>query len=351
MRSTNRQPDSLWHPMAFFRPSTPILKIRSAWLFVGSTPATPANRHKAGYSVSKRHAGVARPTVGDDDPGDRFAQQRLKSPRASLEMDHEMGRRERRRRPEPTPGPGLLPAALVGVLRRGVAYRITGLVVRRDQGDAGLLLQRRDGSQRDRDLGGGLDQLANRSCDDMEPAAEVAHHRRQSRADDMGADLGSDRCLIERAASRTRPSVGPIFGDDGVQPGEFGDLVPGRLGVVGAKLNWQRRVAAGTDRRNRGDDCIDPVDGQAKSVMPAMPGLTSRRPPGGRLADRLGGIERVGRWRRGTLGRVALDLESEFFDLSLEEEDLSQSDIEFTTQLDTLRAGWKRGRFERKRGV
>jgi hypothetical protein len=142
-----------------------------------------------------------------------------------------------------------------------------------------------------------------------------------------------------------------MFGDDGGHPGEFGDLMPRRLGVVGARLDRQRGVAVGARRGDRGDDRIDPVDGQANSVMPPMPGLTARLPPGGWPAERLGSIERVGRWRRGTIGRIALDLEGEFFDLSLEEGDLSPSDVEFTTQLDAFRTASDGSRFEGKHWV
>ena len=48
IRSANRQPDSLCEPKEFFRHNTPARKTRSAWLFVGSTPSTPANSHNAG---------------------------------------------------------------------------------------------------------------------------------------------------------------------------------------------------------------------------------------------------------------------------------------------------------------
>ena len=51
MRSTNRQPPSLWQPKAFFRHNTPRRSSRSAWLFVGSTPSVTTNRHKAGATI------------------------------------------------------------------------------------------------------------------------------------------------------------------------------------------------------------------------------------------------------------------------------------------------------------
>ena len=37
IRSTNRQPASLWQPYEFFRNNIPVRRIRSVWLFVGST--------------------------------------------------------------------------------------------------------------------------------------------------------------------------------------------------------------------------------------------------------------------------------------------------------------------------
>ena len=69
-----------------------------------------------------------------------------------------------------------------------------------------------------------------------------------------------------------------MLGDDGGQQGEFGDLMPGGLGVVGAGFDRQRGVAPGTDRGDVMDDRVDTSRGQADSVMPAMPDLPTGSP-------------------------------------------------------------------------
>jgi hypothetical protein len=142
-----------------------------------------------------------------------------------------------------------------------------------------------------------------------------------------------------------------MLGDDGGQPGQFGDLMPGGLGVVGTGLDRQRRVAVGTDRGDVGENRVDPIRGQANPVMPAMPGLTTRTSSGGRLAGWLGCVERVGRRWRGTIGGIAWELCDEFFDLVFKHGDPSQGDVEFTTQLDTSRTFRDGSRFERSHRV
>ena len=123
--------------------------------------------------------------------------------------------------------------------------------------------------------------------------------------------------------------------------------MPGGLGVVGAGFDRQRRVTAGADRGGVGDDRVDSIRGQANSVMPPMPGLPSGSSSGGRLGGRLRSVERIGRGRRGTIGGIALNLEGEFFDLSLENGDLSQGRVEFATQLDAFLTASDGSRFER----
>ena len=48
MRSTKRQPFSLWQPKARLRHKTPRRRTRSAWLLVGSTPSSNKKVHNAG---------------------------------------------------------------------------------------------------------------------------------------------------------------------------------------------------------------------------------------------------------------------------------------------------------------
>ena len=160
----------------------------------------------------------------------------------------------------------------------------------------------------------------------------------------MRPDLGGDRGAIELTAPRTGPSVGPMLGDDGGQLGKFGDLMPARRGIIGAGFDRQRRSTASTDRGAVIDDRVDSIGGQPDAIMTAMPGLTTGLAAGGGLANRIGSVERIGRWGRGAIGRIALKLDEEFFDLSFKDGDPSQSDVVFTAKLEASRAvrGWSR---------
>ena len=66
----------------------------------------------------------------------------------------------------------------------------------------------------------------------------------------MGANLRGDLATIEVATARTGACVSLVFGDVGRQLREFGNLMPGRLGVTGraseGKGAWQSVQVAGT---------------------------------------------------------------------------------------------------------
>ena len=133
-----------------------------------------------------------------------------------------------------------------------------------------------------------------------------------------------------------------MLGDDGRHGWQFGDLMPGRFGVVGAGLDRQGTMATGTGLGPVVLDEVDALGRQASAVMPAMAGLAAG-PASGRWPARwFGGMERVGRgWQR-AVGGVLLELEEQFVDLSFEPGDPSQGGVELLLQLDTpgaLRAG------------
>src|SRR5208337_5259788 len=81
IRSTNRHPAALWQPKAFFRHSTPKRRMRSTWLFVGSTPSIEANNHNAGYSAKRLAQKVAALESAQEQPCSKtpleFARNRL----------------------------------------------------------------------------------------------------------------------------------------------------------------------------------------------------------------------------------------------------------------------------------
>ena len=84
----------------------------------------------------------------------------------------------------------------------------------------------------------------------MEPAAEIAHVRRQSRPEDMGADLGGDGGLVEQTATFAGTRVGLMLGDDRGLFGKFSHLMPGGLGIAGTGIDgrgvWQPVQIEGT---------------------------------------------------------------------------------------------------------
>jgi hypothetical protein len=126
--------------------------------------------------------------------------------------------------------------------------------------------------------------------------------------------------------------VGLMLGDNGGLPGEFGNLMPAWLGIIGTRIHRQRSLAAGANRGDVGDDLVDPTDGQANAVMSAMSGLAPGTSSGGTLGYGFGSVEGIGRRGRGAIGRIALKLKQEFFDLSFEHDDAREGRIVFTTQ-------------------
>ena len=86
-----------------------------------------------------------------------------------------------------------------------------------------------------------------------------------------------------------------VFGDLGGGLRQFGDLMPGRLGVVGAGLGRQRRLAVLAAFGEEGDGALQPLRGQAPLPVGGMSrlgsGLLARR----RLDHRLGCLGWIGR--------------------------------------------------------
>jgi hypothetical protein len=132
--------------------------------------------------------------------------------------------------------------------------------------------------------------------------------------------------------------------DDGGQYRKFGDLVPGRFGVVRAGLLGQRCLAPGANLRDMRHGDVHPSRGQPDSVMAFMPGLPTAAASGGRFDNGLGSVEWIGRRRRRAIGRVALDLSEKLFVLSFKCSDTSRCSVEFTTHASAFRAvrAWSR---------
>ena len=129
-----------------------------------------------------------------------------------------------------------------------------------------------------------------------------------------------------------------VLGDDGRQLGEFGDLMPARLGVARPRLGGQRSSAVSADRGQIRYDDLDPLWRKAMAMMSGMPRLAARFPPRGCLDDRLGRPRRIGRRGRGAIGGIASNLREEFSDLGFQGGDPGQGSVEFSTQPGAFRA-------------
>jgi hypothetical protein len=164
----------------------------------------------------------------------------------------------------------------------------------------------------------------------------------------VGADIGGDDNAIDQATLRTGTRMGLMFGDNGGQRGEFGDLMPGGFRIVGSRFGRQRRLTVGAGPRDIDNDGVNPRLGQAEPLMSPMSGLPAASSAGRSLDDRLGSVEGIGRRRRGAIGRVSMKLSEKFFNLSFkygdpgqcrfEHGDPSQRLIELATKLGTFEA-------------
>ena len=211
------------HPANCFSGSSSIDQLLKVAFQVGPTDLAQVQRQLV----------VDRPAVATDDAGDRLAQQGLKAREISPEVNHEKGHCRGRRAPEPAFVPLLLPTGLVRVLHRGLTDRRLSLLIRTGQGSTRLPFQRGDRAQGGRHLEDRPDDLFHTPSADVMTAAQVRHHRGQAWPDDMGANLRWDLATIEVATARAGACVSLVFGDVGRQLGEFGNLMPGRLGVTG----------------------------------------------------------------------------------------------------------------------
>jgi len=250
---------------------------------------------------------VDRPAVATDNAGDRIAQEGLQALEAAPEVNHEEGHRRGRRRPQPALLSLLAPTAFVSVLHRGLSDRLLCLLIRTGEGSGGLSLERGDRAQGDRHLENGLDDLFHSPSADVMTAAEVRHHCGQAWADDMGADLRGDIAAIEVATAGAGARESLVLGDDRRQLGEFGNLMPTRLGVPGPWLGGQRSLAVGAGRGHIGHDRRDPLGREATAMMPRMSGLTARLAPTGGLDHWLGSVQGIGRRRDRGVRRIPVE--------------------------------------------
>ena len=247
----------------------------------------------------QRQLVVDRPAVATDDAGDRLAQQGLKAREISPEVNHEKGHRRGRRAPEPAFVPLLFPTGLVRVLHRGLTDRRLSLLIGTGQGSTRLPFQRGDRAQGGRYLEDRLDDLFHTPSADVMTAAQIRHHCGQAWPDDMGANLRGDLATIEVATARTGACVSLVFGDVGRQLREFGNLMPGRLGVTGRGFRGQGSLAVGAGRGHVRHDLVDPLGREAMAMVSRMPRLSAWLTSGRCLDDRFGSPRWIDRRGRG----------------------------------------------------
>ena len=152
----------------------------------------------------------------------------------------------------------------------------------------------------------------------------------------MRPHLGRDRRPVEVTALRTGPRVGLVFRDDRRQFGQFGKLMPGRLGVSRLRFRGQDAVAVDAGRGQVGHDLIDAVLRQALAAVAAMPRLPAGLAARGGLGHRLGGAGRVGRGRDRGVGGVAVQVCLESADLGFQGSDPLVLGVQQRTQSRTL---------------
>jgi hypothetical protein len=133
----------------------------------------------------------------------------------------------------------------------------------------------------------------------------------------MGANLRGDLTPVEVAASGAGARMSLVLGDDGRQFGEFGNLMPRRLGVSGCRFGRQHGLAVAAGRGYIRYDMLDPLGREAMAMMSGMPSLPARFASAGCLDHRLGCPKRIGRRRCRGVGGIATQLRAEFVDIGL----------------------------------
>jgi hypothetical protein len=121
-----------------------------------------------------------------------------------------------------------------------------------------------------------------------------------------------------------------LFGDLDGLPRQLGDLMPGRLGVVGASLGGQRRLAASAMRGNQDVEVMDAVGRQALTQGGRRAGLASGLFAGRLLDDGSGGRGRVGGGGQGGVGTIQAEAGLKFTDRRLQSGDPA---LQFPTAL------------------
>ena len=143
-------------------------------------------------------------------------------------------------------------------------------------------------SQRHGDVEDRLDDLFDAAAADAMGADQVGQQSGQPRADAVSSDVGGDGGAGDFAAAGTGAGVPLVFNDASSHGGQFGDLMPGRLGIVGSGLSRQRRLAMAADRRHDGEDLGKRWGGRRRRNVGGWPSWPPRFLPVGVLTTGVG---------------------------------------------------------------
>ena len=247
---------------------------------------------------------VDTPAVADHNAGDDRAQQRLQTGQAAAGMDHEGGHCGRGRHPQPATLAGLAPTGLVGVLDLGDPHGLYGLVMGRGQRLAHLFFQVADATQGHRHVKDRLGDLLDAAAADAVAADQVGQGGGQAGAEAVPAQGCGDGGVRHGLACGTGAGMSLIFEDLGGQRRQFGDLMPGRFGVVGLPLLGQGMTAVSAGAGHEGDDLVQAFGWQASLQGGWMPRLAAGLFAGGLFDDGLGRLRRIGGGWQGRVGGV-----------------------------------------------
>jgi hypothetical protein len=241
--------------------------------------------------------------VTGDPAAEGLAQQRRQAGGAAPGVNLEVGHVGLHRGPQPAQAAAQLPTGLVGVLVRRRRPR-GGFGMGRSQCRAHLLLRGRHRAQADGHPEERLRYFLDVALAVVAGAAEVGEGAGQARPQGVGADVGRDGRVVERAALRAGAEVPLMLGDLDQYRRQFGDLMPTGFGVVRAALHRQGRLATRAGLGAMMDRADDAFGRQADALAGGMAGLGPGLAAGRLPHHLLGRGDGIGRRRHGRVGRV-----------------------------------------------
>src|ERR1700733_13752680 len=113
----------------------------------------------------------------------------------------------------------------------------------------------------------------------MTAAAQEHHRRTESCPKTVSKDLGRNLRPGRVATADALAAMGLMFGNVSGDGGQFGNLRPDRLGIIGARFRGQNSLAFFARLWNIMDDFLDSFRRQTHTRMPAMARLSAGLTP------------------------------------------------------------------------